>query len=111
MPNQLTRPNTFHPFNLIQVVVPHGNALVLTLGLNGFNEQRILVDPSSFIELLQMLAYKQIGHSSATLENLGQVLFEFNGAFTVSLGDVVLLIEVGPITLDVRFPIVEDLTP
>ncbi|XP_034706095.1 uncharacterized protein LOC117929791 [Vitis riparia] len=44
-------------------------------------------------------------------ENLGQVLFGFNGATTISLGDFVLPIQVDPVTLNVRFSVEEDLSP
>lgn len=50
-------------------------------------------------------------YSLSTLENPSRVLFEFNRATTVSLGDVVLPVDVGLVTLNVRFFIVEDLTP
>ena len=44
-------------------------------------------------------------------KNLGQVLFEFNGATMISLRYFVLPIQVDPITLNVRFSMVEDLSP
>ena len=58
-----------------------------------------------------MLAYRQMGYSPSALENIVLILTNFNGASTVSLGDVILLVQVGPITLNVRFSIVEDLLP
>ena len=36
--------------------------------------------------------------SPLVLENPGQVLSEFIEALTISLGDVVLLVQVGPVT-------------
>ncbi|RVW60197.1 hypothetical protein CK203_088204 [Vitis vinifera] len=46
-----------------------------------------------------------------TLENPRHLLSEFNGATTTSLGDVVLLIQVDPITLSVWVLVVDDLSP
>ena len=40
-----------------------------------------------------------------------RILFGFNGATTVTLGDVVLPVKAGPVTQQVMFSIVEDLGP
>lgn len=63
---------------------------------------KILVDPGSSTEFLQMFAYKQMGHSLVTLESTGRILIKFNGATMVSLGNMVLLVEVEPVTLNVK---------
>ena len=77
------------------------DALVLTLGVSSFDVLKILIDLGSFTDLLKMSAYRQIGYSSSALENPGRILTGFNGASTVSLGDVILPMQVGPLTLNV----------
>lgn len=72
------------------MILPHEDALVLTLGVDGFDVRRILIDLGSFANLLQMLAYRQIGYSPFALENPNCILTGFNEASTVFLGDVVL---------------------
>lgn len=62
---------TFPPINASWVLQPHEDVLFLTLGMSGFNVRRVLIDPSSSVDLLQMLAYKQMGYSPSTLENPG----------------------------------------
>lgn len=52
-----------------------------------------------------------MGYSPSALENSGQILSEFNGATTISLGDIVLPVQADLTTLNVRFSIVEDLSP
>ncbi|RVW31261.1 hypothetical protein CK203_082849 [Vitis vinifera] len=76
---------TFPPINVNRVLQLHEDALILTLG--------------------------QMGYSPSNLENPGHLLSRFNGATTTSLGDVVLPIQVDPITLSVRFSMVDDLSP
>ena len=44
------------------------------------------------------------------LENSGRILLGFNGASTTSLRDIVLSIQVDPVTLNVQFSVVEDLS-
>ena len=57
-------PISFPPINLNRVIVPHYDALVLTLCINGFDVHRVLVDPSSAIDLLQLPAFRQMKLSS-----------------------------------------------
>ena len=52
-----------------------------------------------------------MGLELSGLENSGRILSRFNGAAITSLGDVVLLVQVGPIILNVQFSVVEDLSP
>ena len=45
-------PISFPPVNPNRVIVPHYEALVLTLYINGFDVHRVLVDPGSAANLL-----------------------------------------------------------
>ena len=91
--------------------MPHYDTLVLTLCINGFDVHRVLVDPSSATNLLQLPAFKQMKLSLAALNSVGRILFGFNGATTVTLGDVSLLVRVEPVTHQVLFLVIEDLGP
>ncbi|RVW31628.1 hypothetical protein CK203_092720 [Vitis vinifera] len=81
---------TFPPIKPNRVRVPHEDALILTLSISGFSMHKILVDPGSSTD-------KQMGHSLVTLESTGRILIKLNGATTVSLGNMVLLVEVEPL--------------
>ncbi|XP_034676862.1 uncharacterized protein LOC117907435 [Vitis riparia] len=58
-----------------------------------------------------MSVFKQMRFSLSALENLGRILSGFNGASTTYLGDVVLLVQVGPMVFNVQFSTVKDLSP
>ena len=45
------------------------------------------------------------------VNSAGRILSGFNGATTVTLGDVTLLVKVEPVTQQVLFSIIEDLGP
>ena len=45
------------------------------------------------------------------LSSAGRVLSRFNGATTLTVGDIVLFVKVGPVTQQVLFSVVEDLGP
>lgn len=66
---------TFPPVNLNRVLQPHEDALVLTLGINGFDVRMILVDLGSSVDLLQMSSYKQMRLLPIALENPKHILF------------------------------------
>ena len=89
----------------------HKDVLVLTLLVGGFDVRRVLVDLGSSVDLLQMSVYKQMGYSPFALENLGRFLFGFNGDMTTFLGDILLPVQAGPITLNVQFLMADDLSP
>ena len=57
-----------------------------------------------------MSAYKQMGYLPSALENPGFFLSRFNGATTTFLGDVVLPVQAGPVTLNIQFSMVDDLS-
>ena len=107
----IDEPIAFSPIDSNRVILPHEDVLVLTLGVGGFDVHIILIDLGSFVNLLQMSAYRQMGYSLSALENPGRILTSFNGASTVSLGDDILTVQVNPITLNVLFSTVEDLSP
>ena len=90
---------------------PHRDALILTLGVGNHDVRRILVDPGSSADLLQVAIIKQMGFIPSSLENPGRTLSGFNGSSTTSLGDVILPVQAGPVILNVLFFVVEDLSP
>ena len=70
--------------------MPHYDALMLTLCINGFDVHKVLVDLGSATNLLQLPAFKQMKLSLGMLNSVGRILSSFNGATTVTLGDVAL---------------------
>nr|CAN61917.1 hypothetical protein VITISV_027490 [Vitis vinifera] len=72
--------------------------------------QRILVDPGSSADLVQASVIGHMGHSLAGLENPGRILSGFNGSSTTSLGDIILPVQAGPVTLNVQFSVVQELS-
>ena len=69
------------------------------------------MDSGSVVDLLQLLAFIQMKLSSGMLNSTGKILYGFNGATTMTLGDVTLPVKAGPMTQQVLFLVVEDLVP
>ena len=104
-------PISFPPINLTRVITPHYDTLILTLCINNFNVHRILVDPGSAAKLLHLPAFKQMKVLLTHLSSIGRVLSGFNGATTLTVGDIALSVKAGPVTQQVLFSVVEDLGP
>lgn len=85
----INEPITFPRIDSNGVILPHEDALVLTLGFNGFDLRRILINLGNFTDLLKMSAYRQIRYHPSTLENPDRILSVFNEATIVSLGNII----------------------
>ena len=68
---------------------------------------RVLIDPGSAKDLLQLHAFKQMKLSLEVVNSIGRILFGLNGANTLTLGDVALPVKVGPVTKQVLFSIIK----
>ena len=87
----IDNPISFPLVNPNRVIVPHYDALVLTLHM-------VLVDPGSAVDLLQLPAFNQMKLSSGMMNSVGRILSGFNGLTTTTLGDIMLPIQAGPVT-------------
>ena len=92
------------------ILQPHRDALIISLGMRDFDVRWIIVDPGSSTDLLQASVIKQMGLELSDLENHGWILSGFNEASITSLGDVVLPVQAGLVTLNVQFSVVEYLS-
>ena len=79
--------------------MPYYDALVLTLCISGIDVHRVLVDPGSGTDLLQLPTFNQMKLSLGMLNSARRILSGFNGATTTTFGDITLLVQAGPVTL------------
>ena len=104
-------PISFPPINPFRVITPHHDALVLTLCINNFYVHRMLVDLGSATDLFQLTAFRQMKVPLDKLSSASRILSGFNGATTLTMGDIALPIKAGPVIQQVLFLVVEDLRP
>nr|CAN64575.1 hypothetical protein VITISV_003432 [Vitis vinifera] len=88
----------FPPVDPTRTLQPHRDALILSLEIGDFDMRHILVDPGSSTDLVQASVVAHMGHSLAGLENPRQILSEFSGSSTTSLGDIILPVQAGPLS-------------
>ena len=104
-------PISFPLINPTRVITPHYDALVLTICINGFDVHRVLVYPDSATNLLHLPAFKQMSVPIDHLNSAGRVLSGFNGATTLTVGDIAFPVKAGSVTQQILFSVVEDLGP
>ena len=89
-------PISFPPINPSRIITPHHDALILTICIKDFDVHRVLVDPGSAADLLQLLAFRQMNISLDRLSSAGRILSDLNGATIVTIGDITVPVRVGP---------------
>ena len=104
-------PISFPPINPFRIITPHYDVLMLTLCINEFDVQRVLVDPGSTADLLHLPAFRQMKVPLYKLRSAGRILSEFNGATTLTVGDIAIPVNARPVTQQVLFSVVEDFRP
>ena len=102
-------PISFPLVNPTQIITPHYDALVLTVCINCFDVHRVLVNPGSAADLLHLPAFKQMRVPIDHLSSAGKVLSGFNGATTLTVGDIAFPVRAGSVTQQMLFSAVEDL--
>ena len=85
--------------------------LYLLCVLTIYDVHKVLVDLSSAADLLHISAFQQMKVPLDCLSSAGRVLFGFNRATTLAVGDIVLSVKAGLVTQQVLFSVVEDLGP
>ena len=86
---------TFSESPIRKLSMPHDYALVLTIKVRKHLMKRILVDPSSVVDLLYLLALLRLDYNN--LCSSGRVLVGFNESQTNLMREVVLPVLSGPV--------------
>ena len=71
--------------NTLKTTRVYFGVLQLILCINGFYVHRVLVDPGSAADLLELPVFKQMKLSLNVVNSAGQILFGFNSVTTVTL--------------------------
>ena len=72
---------------------------------------RVLVDPDSATDLLQLPVFKKMKVPLDKLSLARIIFLGFNGVTMLTMGDITLPVKAGPVIQQVLFSVVEDLGP
>ncbi|XP_050281494.1 uncharacterized protein LOC126722375 [Quercus robur] len=93
---------------------PYDDPLIITLGIEGFNTRRVLVDNGSFADIMYMTAYQQLRVDPKKLRPFNSPLVSFSGDKIYPKGIVALSVTTGAhpaqVTIRVDFLIIHCLS-
>ena len=70
---------------------------MITLCINNFDVHRVLIDLGSATDLLQLPIFRQMKVPLDKLSSAGRILSGFNGATTLTMGDIALPVKAGSV--------------
>ena len=86
---------------------PHDDALVVTIGIGGYDVKRVLVDQGNGAKIMYPDLYKGLNLKPEDLEWYDMLLIGFDGRMVVSRRMIRLLMQAGDKEVQVHFIVVE----
>ena len=95
----------------IGTIQPHDDALVITLGIGGYDVKRVMVDQGSGVEIMYPNLYKGLNLKPENLTPYNSPLVSFDGKVIVPRGQIRLPMQTGPKVVEVDFIDVDAYSP
>ena len=95
----------------IETILPHVDALVVTLRIGGYNVRRVLVDQGSAVEIMYPDLYKGLNLKLEDLTAYDSLLVSFEGKTVTPRGQIKLPIQTGSDVVEVDFIVVDAYSP
>ena len=95
----------------VGTVQPHGDALVITLRIEGYDVKRVLVDQGSTVEVMYPDLYKELKLRPEDLTAYYSPLVSFEGKTVTPKGQIRLPIQTGSDIVEVDFIVVNAYSP
>ena len=90
---------------------PHDDALVVTLGIEGYNVKRMLVDQGSAMEVMYPDLYKGLNLKPEDLSPYDSPLVSFEGKIVIPKGMIRLPVQTDSDVVEVNFIVVDAYSP
>ncbi|XP_028115876.1 uncharacterized protein LOC114313666 [Camellia sinensis] len=98
---------SFDDTDLVGVTLPHTDPLVISLRINRFTIECVLIDQGSTSEVMYYKTFIKLGFTDLDLSLADYSLFGFNPNPEYSLGKITLPVRAGTRTVDVEFLVVK----
>ncbi|XP_050263889.1 uncharacterized protein LOC126708111 [Quercus robur] len=95
----------------IGTIQPHGDALVVTLRIGGYDVKRVMVDQGSCVEVMYPDLYKGLNLKPEDLTTYDSPLAVFDGNLVASKGQIRLLVQADSEVVEVDFIVVDAYSP
>ncbi|XP_028056590.1 uncharacterized protein LOC114260637 [Camellia sinensis] len=105
-PHEIAR-ISFDDTDLVGVTLPHTDPLVISLRVNRFTIECVLIDQGSTSEVMYYETFVQLGFIDFDLSLADYPLFSFNANPEYPLGKITLPVRAGTRTVDVEFLVIK----
>ena len=95
----------------IGTIQPHDDALVITLQIEGYDVNRVMVDQGSTVEIMYPDLYKGLNLKAEDLTPYSSPLVSFEGKIIIPKGQVRLPVQTGSEVVEVDFIVVNAYSP
>ena len=102
---------SFSDEDKIGTIQPHGDALVVTFRIGGYDVKRVMVDQGSCIEVMYPNLYKGLNLKPKDLTAYDSPLVSFDGKLIAPKGQIRLPVQVGSEVVEVEFIVVDAYSP
>ena len=102
---------SFSDEDKIGTIQPHGDALVATFRIGGYDVKRVMVDQGSCIEVMYPNLYKGLNLKPKDLTAYDSPLVSFDGKLIAPKGQIRLPMQAGSEVVEVDFIVVDAYSP
>ena len=102
---------SFSDEDKIGTIQPHGDALVVTFRIGGYDVKRVMVDQGSCIEVMYPNLYKGLNLKPKDLTAYDSPLVSFDGKLITPKGQIRLPVQAGSEVVEVDFIVVDAYSP
>ena len=101
----------FSDEDMVGIIQPHEDALVVTLRIGRYNVRRVMVDQGSIVDVMYLDLYKGLGLKPEDLTTYNSPLVGFEGRLVTPKGLIRLPVQAGTDVVEVDFIVVDIFSP
>ena len=102
---------SFSDEDKIETIQPHGDALVVTLRIRGYDVKRVMIDQGSCVEVMYPDLYKGLNLKPEDLTAYDSPLVSFDGKLVTPKGHIRLPVQADSEVVEVDFIVVDAYSP
>ena len=102
---------SFFDEDMVKIIQPHDDALVITLRIGRYDVKRVMVDQGNGVEIMYPDLYKGLNLRPKDLTAYDSPLVSFDGKVVISKGQIKLLVQAGSEVVEVDFIVVDAYSP
>ena len=102
---------SFFDEDMVKIIQPHDDALVITLRIGRYDVKRVMVDQGNGVKIMYPDLYNGLNLRPKDLTAYDSPLVSFDGKVVISKGQIRLLMQAGSEVVEVDFIVVDAYSP